>query len=44
MKVTRRTFVGTAAGAAVATMLPLKVFAQAKKPATKSTQADKSVP
>jgi putative spermidine/putrescine transport system substrate-binding protein len=37
MKVTRRTFVGTAAGAAVASMLPLKVFAQAKKPASPVT-------
>src|SRR6478752_9700489 len=37
MKFTRRTFVGTAASAAVAAMLPVKVWAQAKKPASPVT-------
>ena len=37
MKITRRTFVGTAAGVAVAGMLPARVFAQAKKPASPVT-------
>ncbi|NLS03679.1 extracellular solute-binding protein [Rhizobium sp. P32RR-XVIII] len=37
MKITRRTFVGTAAGVAVAGMLPTRLFAQAKKPASPVT-------
>ena len=34
MKITRRTFVSTAASAAVVGLLPVKVWAQAKKPAS----------
>jgi putative spermidine/putrescine transport system substrate-binding protein len=37
MKITRRTFVGTAAGMAVAGMLPVRSWAQAKKPASPVT-------